>query len=317
MKILVVKTSSMGDVIHALPAITDAKKAIFDLEIDWVVEEAFCEIPKMHSGISRVISVAFRRWRSNIFNHQNFAEIKFFLKDLRKTNYDLIIDAQGLIKSALLSLLAKGKRCGFDRKSIREPIASFFYNKKLTISKNQHAIKRVRELFSKVLDYNLELDGPDYGLKKDNFISKNFGENYLVFIHGTSRPEKCWQEQKWIELAKLATNKGYLVYLTWGNEEELGRAERIRNKNENIKIFAKSNLFEIAKLINNATGVVAVDTGLSHLAAALDVPCVSLYGPTDVNLIGTVGQNQKHLQNFNNIVALDVWNELKQLIMKN
>lgn len=314
MKLLVIKTSSLGDVIHTLPAITDAKANNATLQIDWVVEEAFMEIPPLHAAINRVIPVALRRWRKNIIQAVQSGEVKNFLQSLRAQHYDLLIDAQGLLKSAILALCAHGTRCGYDASSAREPLASCFYQRKFKVAMEQHAITRVRQLFAQALDYPIPNIAPDYGINLANFNANQFGDNYLVFVHGTSRAEKCWSEEQWIALAKIVVEAGYTIFLPWGNPNELQRAEKIAKASSNAKVFPKSNLNTIADLIAHAKGVVAVDTGIGHLAAALGTPAVSLYGPTDVNLIGTCGKNQKHLLNFNQVTAEQVWSELSEML---
>lgn len=318
MKILIIKTSSMGDVIHTLPAISDAKTAFPEIQIDWVVEEAFAEIPRMHKAVNRVLPLAFRRWRKHMFASRNIPEIKFFFRALRESHYDLVIDAQGLIKSAILTLCAHGMRCGFDKNSAREVLAACCYQRKFAVAKNQHAITRVRALLASALNYSLPSSQPNYGINRNDFLIADREENYLVFIHGSSRNDKCWHENNWVELAKTGINKGFKVYLPWGSDDEFKRAERITAISPRVKILPRSNLVTIASLLAGAKGVVAVDTGLGHLAAALSVPTVSLYGPTNVELIGTWGKNQKHMLHFETVTSDEVWRELEQqLKMKN
>lgn len=314
MKILIVKTSSLGDVIHTLPALSDAKKAIPDISFDWVVEEAFAEIPEWHAAVKAVFPVAWRRWRKNLIQAFWSGELLTFLKTLRQKKYDLIIDAQGLTKSAVVAKIARGKRCGYDKKSAREQLAAFFYAEKFAIARDQHAIVRTRQLFAAALKYEIPTTAPDYGINKQIFPSATAKEKYLVFFHGTSREEKCWYEEKWIELVQFATTNGFVVYLPWGNNTELARAKRIAQNNNHAKVLPKLNLSAIAALLLNAKGAIAVDTGLSHVAAALGVPTISLYGPTKPELSGTVGTDQIHMINFEQLTAADVWQTIKKEI---
>ncbi len=308
MKVLVVKTSSMGDVIHTLPALSDASKFYPDIKFDWVVEENFAEIPAWHKLVDRVIPIALRRWRKYPLRILKNRELSTFYKTLKSQHYDFIIDAQGLIKSALIAYIAKGIRCGMDKYSARESLAAYCYQRKFSISKQQHAVTRIRQLFSKVFNYEMSNDFPDYGID----ISSD-KENYLVFIHGTSRPDKLWPKDNWVALAKLAAGKGYTVKIPWNNPEEYDRAKYIAIQSDNVQILAKSNLTEIANILSKAKSVISVDTGLSHLAAALDVPTISLYGPTDAKLIGTYGKLVKHLQTKTpgivDISVASVWEE--------
>lgn len=308
MKVLIVKTSSMGDIIHTLPALSDAKTAIPEIEFDWVVEEAFAEIPGWHANVKKTIPMALRRWRQNLIQALTQKEIQRFIVTLRIEPYDCIIDAQGLIKSAMLAVLARGKSCGFAFNAAREPIASWFYNESFAIDKKQHAISRVRQLFAQTLGYDIAKMPLNYGIKQF-FTAPQGQEKYLVFIHGSARGDKCWDDDKWIELAKLAYEKGLAVKLPWGNELELKRAEKIVDMCSNVKILPKSKLGDLAVTFLGAVGVVSIDTGLGHLAAALDVPTVSLYQTTDPGLIGTVGKQCKHVVNA---AVVDVWNELER-----
>lgn len=318
MKILVIKTSSMGDIIHTLPALTDVAKKHNGVFFDWVVEENFAEIPRWHQNVDKVIPVAIRRWRQDPVKAFKNHEIQNFIKNLRSEKYDLIIDAQGLIKSAIITLLAKGKtwhaKYGYSFNSAREPIVSLFYEKKIAVSKNQHAIIRIRELFAKIFNYPKPLDFPDYGINIHS-ESKNSEQKYLVFIHGASRQYKLWTEQKWVDLAKKATAQNFLVKLPWGNETEKNAAERIAHTAKvGVEVLPKLSLSEIASVLGNSYGVIGLDTGLAHLAAALGIPVIALYGETKSNLIGVFGKKQKHIENFRDVEADDVWKEFLDLI---
>jgi|SRR5579872_75758 len=295
MRVLIVKTSSLGDIIHTLPALTDAGKIYPHIRFDWVVEENFAEIPAWHPLVENVIPVAIRRWRKKIFSQQTLHEISQLKQTLRSKKYDLIIDAQGLFKTIWIAWLAKGPLCGLDRYSAREPFTSFFYRKKYSASWKWHAVTRLRSLFSQALGYALPDTVANYGIDRQRFIDENLQQNYLVFLHGTTWASKHWPEKYWIELANLANENGLLVKLPWGNEEEKKRAERIAASCKSAEILPRLELIDIANVLAAAKAVVAVDTGLGHLAAALDVPTVSLYGPTDPVLIGAMGKSQIHL----------------------
>jgi len=314
LKVLIVKTSSLGDVIHTLPALTDAKANIPEVQFSWVVEESFAEIPNWHPAVVKVIPVAWRRWRKNLKAALLSGEIFHFLATLRQEKYDLIIDAQGLIKSAIIAAFAFGVRCGYAKNSVREPQAAYFYKNKYEVAKNQHAITRSRQLFALSLHYTLPPNAPHYGINEKIFPQTEKHEKYMVFFHGTSKAEKCWSEQKWIELAEFAVANGFIVYLPWGDNNELLRSKRIAAEKVQVRVLPKLKLAAIAALIRSASGVVAVDTGLSHMAAAFDIPTISLYGVTNPELIGTVGANQVHLANFGAIEAADVWQVMKNLL---
>lgn len=295
MKVLIIKTSSMGDVIHTLPALTDAGRMFPNIRFDWVVEEAFAEIPSWHPLVDRVIPVALRRWRKNIWHAFTRGEWRKFYQQLRLDHYDYIIDAQGLIKSAFLTRLARGLRCGLDRQSAWEPLAALCYQRTFNVLPEQHAIMRVRQLFAKTFNYSLNDTVPDYGLNRDQLIKNVADKDYIIFLHGTTWPTKHWPEAYWQALARYVTQAGYKIKLPWGNQIELERAQRIAAISPFIEVLPKLKLVDIASILVAAKAAVAVDTGLGHLAAALRVPTISLYGPTNPQLTGALGIEQTHL----------------------
>lgn len=313
MKICLVKTSSMGDVIHTLPALTDAQSMLPDFSVDWVVEENFAEIPRWHSAVDRVIPIALRRWRKSPFSAQTKKEWKNYRTSLQATQYDAVIDAQGLIKSAFFATrLAQGVKHGYDRYSIREPLASFFYDKKYAISYQQHAVERIRQLFAQSLGYKLPTIQGDYGIAR-HFSTSHANAPYLIFIHATTRADKHWQEEKWRDLIEKITALWAMeIRLPWGNAAEKKRAERLAQGLPNVIVLPKLTLTELAQQIANAQTIVSVDTGLAHLTAALDKPNITLYGATDPKLIGCYGKNQCYLS-ADSMEKITVENVLEQL----
>lgn len=315
-KVLIIKTSSLGDVIHTLPALTDAKTMLGDIRFDWVVEENFSAIPAWHPGVRNVIPVAIRRWRKQIFNTILSGEWKSFRQQLQQEQYDYVIDAQGLLKSALLTRMARGQSYGLDKQSAREPLASYFYQHPQAIAKRQHAVERVRKLFASSLGYQLNDLPLDYGICdgiRDDIAehiivsertpiksnAKDVSCKRVLFLHGTTWETKHWPEQYWFELADRMSGQDYTIVLPWGNEAEYQRALRIKQncaREKQVLVLDKMSLNELVKQIINVDAVVAVDTGLAHLSAALDKPTVALYGPTSSGLTGTYGRNQMHLQ---------------------
>jgi heptosyltransferase I len=304
-RVLIVKMSSMGDIIHTLPALTDAQKAIPNISFDWVIEKSFAEIPGWHKAVKKIIPIQLRSWRKNLFTLP--INLWRFRRGLRNQKYDLVIDIQGLLKSGLIAGFAKGVHCGYDYKSARESLAAIFYQRRFAVTKNQHAITRNRKLFAQALGYVMPNSKPDYGIK-ENF-KKAAPQNYLVFLHSTARAEKLWSENNWVELAKLAQR--WQIKLPWGNADEHARAIRMSELAGNFEVLPKVTLTELAEILLAAKAVVAVDTGLGHLCAALDVPTLSLYGVTDPKLIGTFGANQMHLVD---ISVNAVWHSLQQFV---
>jgi len=293
-RVLLIKTSSLGDVVHTLPALTDAQRAIPGIQFDWVVEEGFAEIPAWHPAVAQVIPVAIRRWRKNLWQTLRSGEWRRFKARLRETRYDLVIDAQGLLKSAWLTRYVKALVAGLDRDSAREPLASRFYDRRYAVPRDQHALERVRQLFAQALGYELPQGIGDYGLDRTQLATPG-EEPYLLFLHGTTWPSKHWPEAYWRELAERMSAFGWAIRLPWGNAEEKARAERIAEGIAGASVLPRLNLGGVAKVVAGARACVAVDTGLGHLAAALDVPSISLYGPTLPGRVGAYGRSQVHL----------------------
>jgi heptosyltransferase-1 len=296
MRVLIVKVSSLGDIIHTLPAVTDAHRAKRGLRFDWVVEEAFAEIPAWHPAVDKVIPVALRRWRKSPLRTWRSGEFAAFTQNLTQEHYDLVIDAQGLVKSGLISRIARGLTVGLSNRTIREPLATLFYNVVYAVPWQQHAVERIRDLFSRTFNYTLDYHTCDYGLD-----ARRFGghagpqQQYLMFFHGTTWETKLWPVQYWQELTQLANAAGYGVKLLWGNAEERSRAHAIASAGSNVEVLDQQSLTSIAGQLVRCAGVVSVDTGLAHLAAALSLPAVSLYGASDPTLTGTYGRRQLHM----------------------
>ncbi len=295
-RILILKLASMGDLVHLLPALTDAKKADPNLIFDWVIDASFAEVASWHRATHTTFLTKHRKWRSSFFTKKTRQEFSSFTHQLKKKSYDLIIDAQGNIKTGLLSLLAKGKTVGFDSVSIPEWGGHFFYNKKISSSKSLHAITRLRELFAKALDYPLPTTPPDYQIDIDKLIPPaiSIPPTYLFFVPLASYPSKLWPDSSWDQLIKEAKVFNCPIFIPWGNEKEKERALKLSHTT-NVIVLPKLSLSEIGYLILHAKAVVSMDTGLSHIAAALDTPTITLYGPTDPALTGTLGKNQIHL----------------------
>lgn len=323
MRVLIVKTSSMGDVLHTLPALTDAQHNIPGIRFDWVVEEGFAQIPTWHEAVDRVIPVAIRRWRKAWFSAPIKAERRAFREAIEAKIYDAIIDAQGLVKSAaLVTRLARGVKHGMDWESAREPLASLFYQRRHHISKQQHAVERTRELFALSLGYKKPAVQGDYAIAQHFLNNPNASAApYAVFLHATTRDDKHWPETHWRELITLLGQAGIRIKLPWGAPHEGERAKRIAEGFEYVDVLPRMSLEEIARILAGASFVVSVDTGLSHLTAALDRPNMTLYGPTDPGLIGGYGKNQVACRSVSNsltdLSASAVFEQLNSEIIKN
>src|SRR5581483_1988589 len=283
--ILFIKTSSLGDVIHHMPAAVDARKARPDLRLSWLVEEAFAPLVRLQPAVSDVIPVAWRRWRKSLYLPSTWTEIGAGLRFLRKRKYDDIIDTQGLLRSALIARTARGHRHGYNFSSIREPVASLFYDRRYRVSRDLHAVDRNRILTGLALSYAPQ-GAPEFGLDRERFSVK--GARYGVLLHATARPEKLWPEAHWIALGQ-ALGRNVELRLLWGTDAEKARSERIAGSVPGAHVVERAPLDRVATLVAGAQFVVGVDTGLLHLAAALGVPLVAIFAGSKPGLTGPVG----------------------------
>jgi len=284
-RILFVKTSSLGDVVHHAPAVSDAARAVPAAEIHWVVEEPFADVARMHRAVKRVFPVAMRRWRRSLWSPSVWSEIRRFRAALGEQSYDAVIDSQGLLKSALICMAARGTTHGLDRASAREPLAARFYDVRHAVPKGLHAVERNRRLTAAALGYGYG-GALDYGLgssKKTPILGP-----YAVFLTMTSRDDKLWPEERWIALGAAV---GTPVVLPWGSDAERERAERIAAKTPGSVVPGRMSILELGALLQEARFVAGVDTGLTHLAAALGARTVGIYCGSDPHLTGLYGNN--------------------------
>ena len=287
----------MGDVVHTLPALTDAAKADPAVRFDWVVDEAFADIPAWHKNIEKVFPVGLRRLRRELNSVAGRAEVKTFLRNLRSQTYDVVIDLQGEFKSAFVARLAKGRRFGYDGASAREWGAHMVYQNKFAVPKGIHSMARMRKLLAQALSYTYDECSIDYGIQTQRLPAPlPLKKPYVVFVHNTSWESKNWPESYWRELAERVSDSGFSIVLPWGSESERERAARIAGDDPNRFVLPKLSIAEKAAIIGGARATVGLDTGLSHIAAALGVAIGDLYGATDPNLCGTVGAHQIHVQ---------------------
>lgn len=285
--VLFVKTSSLGDVIHQMPALTEARTKLPDARFSWAVEEAFAPLVRLHPGVDEVIEVASRRWRSALHRPATWREIRGFTGGLRARRHDLVIDTQGLIRTGIIARAARGERHGYDAESIREKFAARFYDVRHHVSRGLHAVARNRRLTGLALGY--VPDGPpDYGLDRGRLAAAAGNPPYAVLLHATARPEKEWPEPLWIKLgATLAATHEWVI--PWGTPSERARSERLAAVLSGARVPERQPLDAVARLIAGASLVVGVDTGLLHLAAALNVPLVGIFTASEPGLTGPVG----------------------------
>jgi len=296
--ILFIKTSSLGDVIHHMPAVTDARRHRPDARIGWVVEEAFAPLVRLHGAVDSIIPVASRRWRRSPLSPSTWHEFGAFKRAMREQTHDIVIDAQGLVRSALIARFAHGRRHGYDSESVRERAASWFYDVHHRVDRARHAITRNRMLTGHVLGFVPE-GVPDFGLDRAALMG-GAATRDVILLHATARPEKEWPVARWVALAQALDTNGYGIVLPWGTEAERRRSVEIAAAVPNAKVPERQPLDAVARMIARSAFVVGVDTGLLHLAAALGVPLVAIFtgtepgqhgplGPGKIDVVGALG----------------------------
>jgi heptosyltransferase-1 len=288
-EILFIKTSSLGDVIHHMPAVTEARQRLPDARFSWLVEEAFAPLVRLHPAVDAVIPVAWRRWRKSVYAPATLREIAQSLRGIRAQRYDTIVDSQGLLRSGATAWIAKGVRHGYDASSIREPIAAMFYDRRYRVGRDLHAVERNRLLSGLALDFTPQ-GAPDFGLERTRFAAA--GERYAVLLHSTARPGKQWPEANWIALGQALSRQNVDLVLPWGTQDERARSERIAAAVPRARVPERMPLDAVVRLIAGAQFVVGVDTGILHLAAALGVPLVAIFAGSKPSLTGPVGSGR-------------------------
>jgi heptosyltransferase-1 len=287
-RILLIKMSSLGDVIHNMPVATDIRRQLPDAIIDWVVEEQYVPLVRMHSAVDRILPIALRRWRRNLLSGANWREFDDFRRQLRSEPYDAIIETQGLLKSAIVAKFARGRIYGFGPATAREPLASRLYDARFEFPPAVHKILRYRSVAAYALGYQVTA-GIYYGIKPREPKPGLVSGRYCIAFHSTARAAKLWPESNWIELVRMMESAGCACVLPWGNEEERRRSERIAAASPRSVVPPRLSIDEMSALIAEAGFVVGVDTGLMHLAAALTRPVVGIFcdsNPIDACPVG-------------------------------
>lgn len=292
LRILLVKMSSLGDVVHNFPAVTDLRRHLPNAQVDWVVEEAYAPLVALHPGVDEVITVAIRRWRRAVARRATWREYGALRRRLASRLYDRIIDSQGLVKSAWIAGLAAGEHVGLSKQTAREPMASRFYDSIFHIPSHLHAVERNRMLVAFAMKFGIQ--GPiDYGLRelrRDPAVE--FARPYAVFLHGTSRADKEWQEDAWRATGIALAKRGLHIILPWGSAKEEMRSQRLAEGMTAATVPSRRSIDQMAGILAGARVIVGVDTGLVHLGAALKVPTVAIFCGSDPALTGPVGQGR-------------------------
>ncbi len=290
-KIMLVKMSSLGDVVCNLPVVSDLRARVPDCEIHWVVEEGIVAIPSMHAGVGRILPVAMRRWRKSLLRPRTWGEVRAFVRGLRATRYDAVLDTQGLLKSALVAKLAHGPDWGQDRRSAREPLAGRWYSHALDIPRTLHAVERNRMVAAAAFDYSLDELPLDYGITapRNSRFEWLPRQPYVFCLHGTARPSKAWPGGHWFALIDRLHAAGMAAVLAWGSQREHELSQEIAANTEGAVVPPlRLDIPQSAAAIAHARAVVGVDTGFLHLAAALARPVVGIYTDTDPALSGAL-----------------------------
>jgi heptosyltransferase-1 len=283
--VLVVRPSSLGDIVYALAIASDIRRHKPGLAIDWVAERGFVPLLEMCPDIRRVVPFALRRWRQAPLSRMTWREIAAFRRELKTDRYAAILDLQEQIKGALIARAARGQRHGFDRRSVREPIATLAHDVHHRVSRNLHFVDRCRNLAASALGY--APDGPPRWHIVPPAAAPAIPERpFAVLLHATSRPEKLWPEERWRALVAHFTGSGYATVLPWGTVDEEDRSRRLAGGHDQAIVPPWLSLPEAATTLSRADVVIGIDTGFTHLAAALGTPTVALFLATDPTVHG-------------------------------
>ena len=295
-RFLLMKTSSLGDVLHNLAVVSDLRRVFPGAIVDWCVEAPFVEIPAWHTGVRRVIPVAIRRWRKSLLNRETWAEISLALAALRTERYDAIIDTQGLVRSVLLAQLAHGPVYGQNRHEAREALSGLLVTHPLPVPYALHAVDRYRMIAATALGYADRLpELPlDFGLA-DRFPRQPSNEVFL--FTNTSRDKKLWPEAYWITVGRELRDAGLVPVFTAGNDIEAARSQRIAagiaDGSTPGEVLYRPTLTQLTERLSKARLCLGVDTGFTHIACALEIPSIAIFTDTDPALAGGFGLGQR------------------------
>ena len=277
--ILIVRTSSLGDLVHMLPAISDIAKHVPGAQIDWLVEDSFASIPAWHPAVNQVLQVAHRRWRRAWWSGQVRRERHAFEADLRGRHYDIVLDMQALLKTVWWVRMATGTKHGLDWRSAREPLATLFYDVRHRVEFWQPAVTRQRLLAASAFGYAVQGE-PDFGLQELELqaqATRRLAAPYAMIMPSASRDDKLWPESDWQAVFDLLTERGLQLKLLAGNPTEANRAQALIQGRSNAEVLPRGALTETAQYLAAATLMVGLDSGLTHLSAALGRPTVGIY----------------------------------------
>lgn len=290
LKILLVKTTSMGDVVHTLPVVSDILQAHPDAQIDWLVEAPFAAIARLHPGVRRVIPIAWRKWRKALFKRPTWQAMGEVRRQLQAEPYDLVIDLQGLLKSVLWARMAHGPLHGYDAASIREPLAARFYRHGHAVARDQQAVARSRQLAAQALGLPAPSGAPRFGVQAQpaEWPGRQAGGRYAVLIPCASRLAKRWPAEGWQQVGERLRQEGLDLVILWGSKDEQALAQELAGPLQ-AEVPPFLTVAQAAGLLGHAEVVVGLDTGFTHLAAAFSVPTIGIYCDHSPGLAGVTG----------------------------
>ena len=277
--ILIVRTSSLGDLVHMLPALSDIAANVPGAQIDWLVEEAFAQIPRWHPAVHGVIQVAHRRWRKAWWSAQVRQERRAVESELRQRHYDVVLDMQALLKSVWLTRMASGVKHGLDWRSAREPLSSLFYDVRHRVEFWQPAVTRQRLLAASAFGYSVTGE-PDFGLQgfeAQAQTTQRQSPPYAVIMPSASRDDKLWPIEDWQAVFDCLEARGLHLKLLAGNARETERAQALIAGRARAMVLPRASLTDTAQNLAAARVMVGLDSGLTHLSAALGRPTIGIY----------------------------------------
>jgi heptosyltransferase I len=291
-KVAVVKLSSFGDLLHTLPTITDLHAKIRGVEITWIVDQSLAAIPAWHPGVARVIPVPLRQLKAQRSLRQRLRTYGQMRALLRQQHFDLILDLQGLWKSAWLARLSSGEIHGLGAHAIRERGAHWLYHRGHHLAPDMHVITRSRQLAAMACGYSIDIDQVNYGIE----ATCTPQPRSIFFAHGTTWQSKHWPDEHWQALAQLAVAAGFHIKLTYGNDQEAVRAKKIHQVAPgSITLIPKGSLAVLKEHLVQTQGIISVDTGLFHLACALGLPGLALFGASNPRRVSGLKPGQRYL----------------------
>jgi heptosyltransferase-1 len=290
MHVLIVKTSSMGDVVHALPAVSDLARGCPGIQIDWVVEEQFAEIPRLHRNVARVIPIGMRRWRGQLHLASTWRQMRDARRALSHERYDRILDLQGLVKSAFLARWARGPVTGPCGRSARERAASWLYERRISVDPSLHAIDRNRLLTSRAFGYELDAT-VDFGIRMPKVATGTLrpwigDKRFALLLTNASRQSKLWPDENWRVIEAWLAEQGLSSVLVWGTERERAATLRRAAPMHTARLAPPAGLETLAAVCARAALVIGLDTGLTHWAAAVGAPTVGIFCDYDPARVG-------------------------------